>query len=162
MLRGARSKTCLLLLSGVAGVLAVDASVLQSDRMLSKGFDKALALSREGLSFDAVANRKPTAATAGDEGFWLTRAEVQSPTPFAKPLAVGDRITIAGSDGRERRLEVVNLKAVGGGRAAAAHGRLLLVSCRVTGKAAETAEATVRFLIEADAPESAAVPAKAL
>ena len=27
----------------------------------------------------------------------------ESPSPFAKPLAVGDRITITGGDGRERR-----------------------------------------------------------
>jgi hypothetical protein len=135
--------------------------VLYSDRLLSNGFDKALALSREGLSFDAAPNSRTSASAAGDEGFWLTQAEVQSPAPFAKPLAVGDRITIAGSDGRERRLEVVDLKVIGG-RAAAARGRLLLVSCRVTGKASESAEATVRFLIEAAAPESAPPPAKAL
>jgi hypothetical protein len=162
MWRGRTTKACLLLLSAVTGALAVGAGVLYSDRLLSNGFDKALALSREGLSFDAVpSSRRSSASAAGDEGFWLTQAEVQSPAPFAKPLAVGDRITIAGSDGRERRLEVVDLKVVGG-RAAAARGRLLLVSCRVTGKASESAEATVRFLIEAAAPENVPAPAKAL
>jgi hypothetical protein len=161
MRRGGTTKACLLLLSGVTGALAVGAGVLFSDRLLSHGFDKALAVSREGLSFDGVPSRQSSASAAGDEGFWLTQAEVQSPAPFAKPLAVGDRITIAGSDGRERRLEVVDLKVVGG-RAAAARGRLLLVSCRVTGKASESAEATVRFLIEAAAPESVSAPAKAL
>jgi len=163
MRRGATSKACLLLLSGVAVALAVGASVLTSDRLLSDGFDRALALSPEGLSFDAVPSRRPSPAAAGDEGFWLTQAEVQSPAPFAKPLAVGDRITIAGSDGRERPLEVVDLKAIGGNAGhTALRGRLLLVSCRVTGKASEAAEATVRFLIEATAPESLPASAKAL
>jgi hypothetical protein len=161
MRRSGITKAFFLLLSGVAGVLAVAAGVLYSDRLLSNGFEKALALSREGLSFDAAPSRLSSASAAGDEGFWLTQAEVQSPAPFAKPLAVGDRITIVGSDGRERRLEVVDLKAVGG-RVAAARGRLLLVSCRVTGKASEAAEATVRFLIEVAAPESVPPPAKAL
>ena len=162
MRRGATSKACVLL-STVVGALAVAAGVLYSDRLLSDGFDRALALSRDGLSFDAVPSRRPSPTAAGDEGFWLTRAEVESPAPFAKPLAVGDRITILGSDGRERRLEVVDLKTVGGnaGRSAP-RGRLLLVSCRVTGKASESAEATVRFLIEAAAPESVSAPAKAL
>ena len=162
MRRGAISKACVLL-SAVVGALAVAAGVLYSDRLLSDGFDRALALSRDGLSFDAVPSRRPSPAAAGDEGFWLTKAEVESPAPFAKPLAVGDRITIAGSDGRERRLEVVDLKAVGGnaGRSAM-RGRLLLVSCRVTGKASESAEAMVRFLIEVAAPESVPARAKAL
>ena len=162
MRRGATSKACVLLLSGVVGALAVGAGVLYSDRLLTHGFDRALALSRDGLSFDAAPSRRPSPAP-GDEGFWLTRAEVESPAPFAKPLAVGDRITIVGSDGRERRLEVVDLKTVGGnaGRSAP-RGRLLLVSCRVTGKASESAEAMVRFLIEVAAPESVPAPAKAL
>jgi hypothetical protein len=162
MRRGATSKTCLLLLCAAAGALAVGTGVLYSDRLLTNGFDRALALSREGLSFDAAPSRRPSPAPAGDEGFWLTRSEVQSPAPFAKPLAVGDRITIAGSDGRERRLEVVDLKAVGGNAGSAPRSRLLLVSCRVTGKASESAEATVRFLIEVAAPESVPAPAKAL
>jgi hypothetical protein len=102
----------------------------------------------------------------GDEGYWLTRAEVESPAPFAKPLAVGDRITIAGRDGRERQLEVVDLKAIGGKTvrvAGTAHVRLLLVTCRVTGEAAEQADAPVRFIIEAEpAVPALPAPAKAL
>jgi hypothetical protein len=159
MRHGATSKACLLVLS-VAGALAAGAGILHGDRLLSKGFDRAFALSHDGLSFNAVPSRRPSPAAAGDEGFWLTRAEVQSPAPFGKPLAVGDRITIAGGDGRERRLEVVDLKAVGGG--AGQRSGLLLVSCRVTGKASESAEAMVRFLIEATAPENVPAPAKAL
>src|ERR1700730_10105957 len=116
---------------------ATAAIVLSSDALLERGFGKALAVSRAGLSFDVAAGRRTaSAATTGDEGFWLTQAEVQSPAPFANPLAVGDRITIAGRDGRERRLEVVDLRAVGatGSGTLAAHSRLLLVSCRVTGQ----------------------------
>ena len=158
MLRGARSMGCLVLLSAVT---ALAAATLSGDRLVDLGFGKALSRSHATLSFDGVGGKhSETAATAGDEGFWLSQAEVKSPAPFAKPLSVGDRITIAGSDGRERRLEVVDLKAVGdnGSRAAAGHGRLLLVSCRVKGKAEEPAEATVRFLIEAESPPQPARP----
>ena len=43
MRRGATSKACVLLLSGVVGALAVGAGVLYSDRLLTNGFDRALA-----------------------------------------------------------------------------------------------------------------------
>jgi hypothetical protein len=153
MFSGAKLKVRLLVLSGVLGAGAAGAGVLHSDLFLDRGFGKALDLSRAGLTFEAQAAKKKagTATPVGDEGFWLTRAEVESPAPFAKPLAVGDRITIAGSDGRERQLEVVDLKALGSNRGRAGHrARLLLVSCRVRGEAADRAEATVRFIIEAD------------
>ena len=110
-----------------------------------------------------TAGKPSPQGAVGDEGYWLTRAEVESPTPFAKPLAIGDRITIAGRDGRERHLEVVDLKAIGGHHVRATpavHMRLLLVTCRVVG---EGAEAPVRFIIEAEPAEPAApAPAKAL
>ena len=115
------------------------------------------------LSFETTAGKPSAQAAVGDEGYWLTRAEVESPTPFAKPLGIGDRITIAGRDGRERQLEVVDLKAIGGHHVRATpavHLRLLLVTCRVIG---EGAEAPVRFIIEAEPAEPAApAPAKAL
>jgi hypothetical protein len=72
-------------------------------------------------------------------------------------------ITIAGRDGRERQLEVVDLKAIGGHHVRATpavHLRLLLVTCRVTGEGAERTEAPVRFIVEAE-PAVPAVPAPA-
>jgi hypothetical protein len=165
VIRNAKCRGCVLLLSGLTAFAALAAIGLSSDSLFDRGFGKALALSRAGLSFSVAQEKRTTSAvTTGDEGFWLTQAEVQSPAPFANPLAVGDRITIAGRDGRERRLEVVNLKAVGGNASGALgpHGRLLLVSCRVTGQAAEPSETTVRFLIEAAGEQPAPQRAKAL
>ena len=89
----------------------------------------------------------------------------ERPPPSAKPLAIGDRITIAGRDGRERHLEVVDLKAIGGNTVratGAAHPRLLLVTCRVSGEG-RPGEAPVRFIVEAEPAEPAVpAPAKAL
>ena len=154
-------KSRVVVLAGVAAAVAAAAAVLHTDLMLSRGFGNALDASRPGLSFETAAG-KPS-AQVGDEGYWLTRAEVESPTPFAKPLAIGDRITIAGRNGRERQLEVVDLKALGGHHTRASqamHPRLLLVTCRVTG---EGTEAPVRFIIEAEPVAPAApAPAKAL
>ena len=160
-------KSRVIVMTAVAVAVAAGAGVLRSDLLLNRGFGNALEASRPGLSFDSVATKAPAqGATVGDEGYWLTRAEVESPTPFAKPLAVGDRITIAGRDGRERQLEVVDLKAVGGNATRAIHTggmRLLLVTCRVTGDGADQAAAPVRFIIEAEpAVPALPAPAKAL
>jgi hypothetical protein len=160
----ATSKSRMIAVAGFAVAVAAGVGVLRSDLLLNRGFGNALQASRPGLSFDAVATKAPPQGTqVGDEGYWLTRAEVESPAPFAKPLAVGDRITIAGRDGRERQLEVVDLKAVGGNAARLLRTgamRLLLVTCRVNG---EGADAPVRFIIEAEpAVRSVPAPAKAL
>jgi hypothetical protein len=157
-------KSRVIVLTGVAAVMAAGVAALRTDLLLSRGFDQALESPRPGLSFEATAtNAIQQGVTVGDEGFWLTRAEVESPAPFAKALAVGDRITIAGADGRERRLEVMALKAIGGDAARTARAlpmRLLLVTCRVPGEAGERTDAPVRFIIEAE-PASPSLPAPA-
>jgi hypothetical protein len=164
MASNATSKSRMIAVAGFAVAVAAGVGVLRSDLLLNRGFGNALQASRLGLSFDAVAAKTPPQGSpVGDEGYWLTRAEVESPAPFAKPLTVGDRITIAGRDGRERQLEVVDLKAVGGNAARLLRTgamRLLLVTCRVTG---EGTDAPVRFIIEAE-PVSRPLPtpAKAL
>ena len=158
----------MLVLAGVVVAVATAAGVVAvgNDGLINRGFGNALDPLRPALSFEATTT--PTrGAIAGDEGFWLTRSEVESPAPFAKPLAIGDSITIAGRDGRERRLEVVDLKTLGGKATVVGnrhgHGRLLLVTCRVAADAAERAEAPVRFIIEAGPVEAAPpAPAKAL
>jgi hypothetical protein len=164
MVSKATLKSRVVVVTGVALAVAAGAAVLRTDLLLNRGFGNALGAQRPGLSFDTVTAKEPAqGATVGDEGYWLTRAEVESPAPFAKPLAVGDHITIAGRDGRERQLEVVDLKAVGGNAARSGAMRLLLVTCRVTGEAAERADAPVRFIIEAEpAVPALRAPAKAL
>ena len=166
MASSATVKSRVIVLAGIAVAVAAGAALLRTDLLLSRGFGNALETPRPGLSFETLAAKEPAQGATGDEGYWLTRAEVESPTPFAKPLAVGDRITIAGRDGHERQLEVVDLKAIGGNTARAvgpAHPRLLLVTCRIAGEVAGAAQAPVRFIVEAEpaAPASPA-PAKAL
>jgi hypothetical protein len=160
-------KSRLTVLAGVAIAAAAGAALARTDQLLSRGFGNALESPRPGLTFETVAAKEqPQGVAAGDEGYWLTRAEVESPTPFAKPLNVGDRITIAGQDGHARQLEVVDLKAIGGSSARTgqmAHPRLLLVTCRVAGEAGPKVEAPVRFIVEAEpAVPATPAPAKAL
>ena len=166
MASSANVKACVLGLAGIAVAAAGVAALARTDVLLSRGFGDALDASRPGLSFAAApAKDRAQGIAGGDEGYWLTRAEVESPTPFAKPLSVGDRITIAGQDGRQRQLEVVDLKAIGGQSAHTerhGHPRLLLVTCRVTGEG-DRAESLVRFIVEAEpAVPAAPAPAKAL
>lgn len=156
------SKNRFLVLSASAIAAVVAGSAIGSDAAFNRGFNKALEVSRPELTFTA-SNQQ-----VGDEGYWLTRAEVESPATLMKPLSVGDRITISGSDGRVRKLEVVDLKAVGADPvvrtgAGATPMRLLVVTCRI---AESKDEALVRFIIEAEhqppAPPPAPAPAKAL
>lgn len=160
MVRGSMLKSRLALSACLAVAAVAGAAVSRTDLLLSHGFGRALENSRPVLSFEPSGGQ--TDATVGDEGYWLTRAEVESPAPFAKPLAVGDRITIAGRDGRERHLEVADLKAVGGTLLRAGSPRLLLVTCRVLDASAQEAR-PVRFIVEAEPAEPPApAPAKAL
>ncbi len=167
MLRCATSKSRLIALGGLAVTIAAGAaSVWPTDLLLSRGFGKALQSARPALSFSPTAvSERTDRPIAGDEGYWLTRAEVQSPTPFAKPLAIGDRITISGGDGRQRQLEVIDLKAIGGTIAvrngpAAAQPHLTLVTCNVIGEGPKRAsDGPVRFIVEVEPVEAVPTPA---
>jgi hypothetical protein len=155
-----RRRAILLSAGAIAAVVAVAA--MSSDAVRSYGFSSALEISRPGLVFRP--NGHPPGV--GDEGYWLTRAEVESPTTLMKALAVGDRITISGPDGRERRLEVVDLKLIGGDPvlrtgATIAPMRLLAVTCKALD--GEETTSPVRFIIEVDpAAPAAPAPSKAL
>ena len=92
MVSKATLKSRVVVMTGLTMALAAGAAVLHTDLLLNRGFGNALGASRPGLSFDTVTTKEVAQrATVGDEGYWLTRAEVESPAPFAKPLAVGDR-----------------------------------------------------------------------
>jgi hypothetical protein len=153
MLHTATSKARVIALAGFAALAAVGAALWQTDLLVARGFGKALEGVKPTLSFQPATKGNQQQAVAGDEGYWLTRADVESPTPFAKPLALGDRITISGSDGRAHQFEIVDLKAVGSTLPVAAAGqalpRLLVVTCRTVGGTGPQGQ--VRFIVEADA-----------
>ena len=153
MLHTATSKARVIALAGFAALAAVGAALWQTDLLVARGFGKALEGVKPTLSFQPPTKGNQKQAVAGDEGYWLTRADVESPTPFAKPLALGDRITISGGDGRAHELEIVDLKAVGTTLPVSAAGhtlpRLLIVTCRSVGEAGPQGQ--VRFIVEADA-----------
>ncbi|HWB45079.1 MAG TPA: hypothetical protein VG900_06515 [Hyphomicrobiaceae bacterium] len=144
-----RSRTLVL----IAGLLvgAATAALVRTDLQISRGFEQALQNRQPGLSFETAVTGSRNSSIAGDEGFWLTHADADSPTPFAKPLATGDRITIAGKDGRAISLEVTDIKAIASGivRTGTNQPRLLLVTCRVAGTADAAALHPVRFIVEA-------------
>jgi hypothetical protein len=149
-----------IVLAGLSGITLAGIGLWHSEVLLTHGFGKALQTSRPALSF-GPAGASAQAAVAGDEGYWLTRAEVGSATPLARHLAVGDRITISGQDGRERQLQVEDLKAIGGA-VRQGGGRLLLVTCRAVDAEGRDA-GPVRFIVEAEPAEPALrAPDKAL
>ena len=145
--------------AGAAGAIALMPG--SSDAMLSRSFESALARRAEVQSVAVV--RSP-AIPAGDH-LWLSRAESSAPFGLGKPVATGDRISIATADGPERVLEVIDVHAIGsGGTRAEASGssRFELVTAKVVGDAAGR---LIRFIVEgddADAIEGAAKPQRTL
>lgn len=150
----AGTKGRLLVAASLALAVGSGAVLLRTQSQIGQGFEKALNTPRGELSFGSTAH--PVDTRPGDEGYWLTRAEVQGPMALAKPMVVGDRITITGSDGRERKLEVTDVKAIGvAGKASPVS--LLLVTCRVTEGGAQDS-APVRFIVEGEMPKAPAAP----
>jgi hypothetical protein len=162
MLRNAILNGRLLLLAGCAAAALAGAGALRADLMVSHGFGRVFGAQHAPSPFEVAAPGGPQRlAQVGDEGYWLTRAEVESPALFAKRLAIGDRITISGRDGRERVLEVIDLKAIGEPLTKVLTGatpmRLLLVTCRIVDGGEREAQAPVRFIIEGEPADPPAV-----
>jgi hypothetical protein len=150
----------LTILAGCAAALLVTLGALRADLMVSHGFGKAFGAQEAPQPFDVV-TQSGTLQHAG-ESYSLTRSEDGSLPHFAQHLAVGDRITISGRDGRERILLVVDLKPLGGPItpiASDAPPPRLLVICRLVGGADR--EAQVQFVIQSHAAEPPALPPSA-
>ena len=148
------------LIAGAAG-----AAVLRTDVLLGFGLGSALQQSGSELSFDTAQASARGGVAVGDEGYWLTRATVDSSSPFAKPLLVGDRIAISSAGGDNRQFEVTAIKALGADAVAdgnLAPNRLMLVVCRLI-DASGRDQRTVRFIVEMPPTEAApAMQPKAL
>jgi hypothetical protein len=160
-----RTATRLLLLVGSAAVGAAAAVALRADLMVGYGVGRALEAQKVASSFELATPAGPVdKAEVGDEVYWLTRTSIAGPAPFEKGLAVGDRITIAGRDGRARTLQVVDLKKlVGAPLLKVAEDstpvRLVRVTARVVGSPEGGREGLVRFFIEVEeAAKPTAVP----
>ena len=127
-----------------AGVGIAAMTLGSSDTVVERGFERALASRAEQPGDTRIA----APAISGSEQFWLTHV-VHDGTPFAKPVAVGDRVTIT-SGGRERILHVVTVDKLDQKIVPISSERptrLLLVTCR---DQADPDSRPVRFLIEAD------------
>jgi hypothetical protein len=159
MLHTATSKARVIALAGFAAVTVAGAALWHTDLLVARGFGKALEGAKPTLSFQPATKGNQAQTVAGDEGYWLTRADVESSTPFAKPLALGDRITISGGDGRSHQFEIVDLKVAGTTLPVSANGqtlpRLLVVTCRSVGEGGKQSQ--VRFIVEADAVDPGTV-----
>jgi hypothetical protein len=124
-----------------AGVGIAVMTLGSSDTVVERGFERALASRQPDTRIAAP-------AISGSEQFWLTHV-VHDGTPFTKPVAVGDRVTIT-SGGRERILHVVTVDKLDPKIVPISSERptrLLLVTCR---DQADPDSRPVRFLIEAD------------
>jgi hypothetical protein len=157
MLRTATQKGRLMLVVGSVAAAAAGAMVLRADLMVGYGFSKALGVQKPIPPFELAApNALP--GEVGDETYWLTRTLSQLPSLSHGRLAVGDRITVTGRNGRARDLEVVAITAVAAPLLKIAAGAtpmpLLLVTCRVVDGAQPESRELVHFMIEAEVPKT--------
>jgi hypothetical protein len=152
-------KTRVTLVAACLTASAAGAAVMRTDLLLGRSLGTALQQSSSELSFDSVQLAPRSGAAVGDEGFWLTRASADSSSAFAKPLMVGDHISISSAGGDNRQFEVTAIKALGPDGTAAAEGnlapsRLMLVVCRLI-NASEREPRFMRFIVEMPAAEAA-------
>jgi hypothetical protein len=158
-----RTATRLLLIAGSAAVGAAAAVALRADLMVGYGVDRAFEAHKLALPFEpGPAAARVANAEVGDEGYWLTAGGLDSEVLFDKRLAVGDRITIAGRDGRARTIEVIEIKPVGAPilkvAADPAPVRLMRVTCRPLGAKGAEKEELVRFFVEVEDAKPPALP----
>ena len=132
------------LVLAAAGLGAAAVCVGNGEGVVERGFQRAIA------DLDAKsptpASRQPV--VAGTEEFWLTHLVRDQGALSAKPVSVGDRITIS-SNGHDRVLNVVTIDKLDSHVLAVSTDRptpLLLVTCRDEGNPNAR---PVRFLIEA-------------
>ena len=123
------------------------------DVFVERGFTNAFASMADKTGQDPKVS--PTVGKGSDliigagEQLRVTRAAHDPSAVFAKPVAIGDRITIA-SGGRERTLHVVKVDQLDSAIVPTSSGHpapLLLVTCQ---DEANASARPVRFLIESD------------
>jgi hypothetical protein len=155
-----RAVSRVVLTMGVAALGAAAAVTMRADLLVGYGVDKALEAHNVVLPFEAAAQTgRPEKAEVGDEGYWLTPTKFDGRAPLHGHLAVGNRITISGGDGRARTLEVVGITMIGAPllkvAADGATVRLMRVTARVVGSTEPGRDELVRFYVEVEKPKPA-------
>jgi hypothetical protein len=140
-----------LALAGLGGAALI---LGNSDAVVERGFQRALA----EMTADQTTARKST-TVAGSEDFWLTHVVHKNAPLTAKPVSIGDSVTIS-SGGRERVFRVVDIdeldsKIIPISSSSSRLARLLLVTCR---DEADPNGRPVRLVIEADDSSPALSP----
>jgi hypothetical protein len=146
---------------GAAGAMAV-----RADLLVGYGLGRALDAQKAALPFELAAPAgRLNGAEVGDEGYWLKRTAFEGQAPFDRHLAVGNRITISGGNGRARTLEVVEIAPLGAPLLKVAEDgppvRLMRVTARVVGASEAGRDELVRFYVEVDKPKPGHLPSSA-
>jgi hypothetical protein len=135
---------------------------MRADLMVSYGFTKAFGTQSAALPFEPAPGGGLQRVEVGDEAYWLTGGRSLRPVLFDGRVAVGDRISITGRDGRVRNLAVISLQPLPAPLLKIAVGAtpvpLLLVTCQVIDPADPERRELVRFIIEAAEEPKPATP----
>jgi len=163
MLRTATQKGRLMLVFASVAAATAGAMALRTDLMVGLGFSQALGVQEPVPPFELAApGARLRQGEVGDEIYWLSRTKFDGQSPSHRRLAVGDRVSVTGGDGRARHLVVVALRAVGAPLLKVAEGTTpvphLLVICRVVDSTEPESRDLVHFMIPAEVPKPTALP----
>jgi hypothetical protein len=141
---------------GLAILAASSMVILNDDALIRHALATAAAQQPGGLpALDETVSQR-----ASEDGYWLSRADAETPSPWPTMATIGDRITITGADHVTRELLVEDVKTLSTGLPALATDTegptLLVVSARVLGS---DPARIVRFLIDQAAPPVPPAPA---
>lgn len=136
------------LATAALGIGGIWAAMDRPDALIERSFASA---------FDRLESTAPSrAASPGFDPAHLHLSRLPASSPMPAPLALGDRMTIAGRGGVATTYEVIELRPLPAGASAAAEERMLMVTAVTIGQAPVQ---TIRFIVEAgNAP--AVLPAK--
>jgi hypothetical protein len=136
------------LAAAALGIGGIWAAMDRPDALIERSFAGA---------FDRLESTAPArAAVPLFDPAHLHLSRLPASSPMAAPVALGDRMTIAGRGGAATTYEVIELRPLPAGSGTEAGDRLLMVTATTIGQAPVQ---TIRFIVEAgNAP--AVVPAK--
>ena len=141
-----------LAMTATAGALcAMTIALSRPEAVLVRTFGAGLAAKSRAI--EQVAATK----MADSPNFFLSKSGPNRARGLAQPVRLGDRITVSSQSGEHSVLEVIDIRDLDGDIThadATAGPRLVLVSCKILGSPGDR---VVRFIVEANEPETAAL-----
>lgn len=145
-------------IASVSALAVAGWELARPEALIERSYAEAFDRLDDGRAAAGAVARSVAGAAAFDPAH-VHLSRMPAATPIGPVLAVGDRITLAQREGGVAAYEVIDVRPLSAkalGAEDAGLPRLLLVTAVTSGRAPAQ---TMRFIVDADAPASAAMPA---